>query len=162
MDNIERIFQPNMNGGLKKTMMPERKQEPEKNRTVMVAIVVLVIFILGSLGASFYFYQKYKKAVSNPAAVSLEEAREITEKIGKFIELPEESPTLATVSNKEKLQNQPFFSKAENGDKVLIYSQVGKAILYRPSTNKIIEVTSLTGGGNTSSVQENINQNLQE
>jgi hypothetical protein len=52
-----------------------------------------------------------------------------------------ETPSLATVTNKEALsKTQLFFASAENGDKLLIYAKAMKAILYRPSTDKIIEV----------------------
>lgn len=63
------------------------------------------------------------------------------------MELPAgEQPTLATVADQEKLKGQDFFSHAQNGDKLLIYPKAKKAILYRPSTGKIIEVTNLTSG----------------
>jgi hypothetical protein len=63
--------------------------------------------------------------------------------IGKLIELPKEIPTIATVSDVTKLQDQQFFSQAKNGDKVLIFAQAKEAILYRPSENKLIHVAPL-------------------
>jgi len=102
-------------------------------------ILALIIFL-----PSFYFYNKYqslKKTVSDPSDSAKKEVNTLVALVGKLIELPEgEEPTVATVSDKDKLSPQPFFDKAQNGDKVLIYSKAKKAILYRPSTNKIIEV----------------------
>jgi hypothetical protein len=68
------------------------------------------------------------------------EAREIIRKVGELTILPDETPTVATVADKKSLQKQAFFERAENGDKVLIFETAKKAILYRPSTNKIIEI----------------------
>ena len=93
---------------------------------------------------SYFFYSKYQKAqklLKDPSYIQKQEVKSLVEKVGKLIDLPEgEEPTIATVSDKEKLSAQPFFSKAENGDHVLIYTKAKKAVLYRPSTNKIIEV----------------------
>ena len=50
---------------------------------------------------------------------------------------------LATVSDPELLKNKSFFLSSEKGDRVLIFSKIGKAILYRPSINKIVEVVSI-------------------
>ena len=50
---------------------------------------------------------------------------------------------MATVSDPEKLKDQPFFAKAQKGDKVLIYSNSQKAILYSPTEDKIVEVAPI-------------------
>jgi len=110
-----------------------------KNKKLYFAIVVILIALLPSL----YFYNQYKKTqkILNTLPKSVDETRKLLDKIGKLIELPkDEDPLIATVSDKEKLKNQAFFQIAENGDKVLIYSKAKKAILYRPSSNKIIDV----------------------
>ena len=64
-----------------------------------------------------------------------------------MIVLPEdEIPTVATVSDPEKLKEQPFFSDAKKGDKVLIYANAKKAILYDPMANKIVTVAPINIG----------------
>lgn len=104
------------------------------------AIVLVIAIVLGGAGGGGYFlYKKYKKS-----PVSLSEVDDVVGKVGKLMDLPGETATLATVTDKEKLKDQPFFAQAENGDKAIIYTQAKKAILYRPSTNKIIEVMYLS------------------
>lgn len=105
--------------------------------------IALVLIILVAAAVSWYFYMEYQKAqalLKNPSSALAQKDKEIIAKVGKLIELPSEQPTLAEVSDKSKLANQAFFANAENGDKVLIFSHAKKAILYRPATNKIIEV----------------------
>lgn len=103
-----------------------------------VASVVMILVVLGLGATSYYFYHKYKSVPSV-------ETDEIIVKVGKLMELPNgEIPTLATVTDKDKMKEQPFFAKAENGDKVLIYTKAQKAILYRPTLNKIVEVMQLS------------------
>ncbi len=61
--------------------------------------------------------------------------------VGKLIDLPkDEKPTVATVSDSDKLKDQQFFKNAKTGDKVLIYTSTKRAILYRPSEHRIIDV----------------------
>ncbi len=124
-------------------------------------LIFVVVFAIASV-PSYYFYNKYQKSqalLKNPTEAAKQEVQALTARVGKFIDLPNEEPTIATVSDKEKLADQPFFQKAENGDKVLIYTQARKAILYRPLTNKIIEVSTVNLGGAadnaTSSAQVN-------
>jgi len=112
-----------------------------------VLIGILVIGILVSLGATYYFYNQLNKLRLNPQEAAQEEARALVAKVGKLIVLPEdENPTVATVADPEALRSQPFFAKAEKGDKVLIYTNARKAILYNPENNKIVEVAPINIG----------------
>ena len=124
-----------------KTNLPPKKS---------LAILLIIVAVLALAAApSYYFYDKYQKSqqlLKNPTAAARAEVKTLVERVGKLIELPNEEPTVATVSDKEKLKDQPFFQKAENGDKVLIYTQARKAILFRPAANKIIEVSTVNLG----------------
>lgn len=137
--------------------------EKMRGKWVKLAIIAVAIFVLVAVsGTAIYFYwQSKKSAVGNKAASSgsdmqaEKEIQTIKETIGKFLELPsDEEPVLATVTDIEKVKSQKFFANAQNGDKVLIYSENKKAILYRPSSNKIIEVAPLSETKQESSVQD--------
>ena len=102
--------------------------------------ILLVFSLASSILAGFFFVQYQQAKKTNPEI----EVKRVVEKVSRLIELPgEETPTLATVSDKGKLSEQEFFSKAENGDKVLVYLKAGKAVLYRPNLNKIIDVAPI-------------------
>jgi len=82
----------------------------------------------------------------NPQQLVDQQGAEIVSKVSLLMDLPNEAPTIATVLDASKLQDQVFFKNAKNDDRVLIYTQAKKAVLYRPSTNKIIEVSPLNLG----------------
>ncbi len=108
-------------------------------------VLVAIAFFLALLPSGYFFtrYQQAKSLLQNPQALTNIETNKIKNKVALLMVLPSEEPTLATVSNAKKLKDQPFFKNAENGDKVLIYTNSRKAILYRPSINKIIEVAPI-------------------
>jgi len=116
-----------------------------------LAVILVALVILSAFG---YLYFKYTKAQAEAAHLRelansgiTEEVESLVTTVGKLMELPTgENPTIATIKDKEKLADQPFFTRAENGDRVLIYAQAKKAILYRPDTNKIIEVSVINIG----------------
>lgn len=109
----------------------------------------IIVFIFALI--SFFWFQKYKEArkqLRDPQRVQQAQIRAIVEKVGKLIDLPaDEEPTLATVTDLDKLSDQPFFANAQLGDKVLIYIKNQKAILYRPSENKIINLSTIETEG---------------
>lgn len=106
-----------------------------------IFMIAMMIIFAGAIASGVYFYWRYQKVVKNPEIITKQETTWVLEKINKLIDLPQdETPTVATVLDKDKLKEQDFFKKAENGDKVIVYMKAKKAVLYRPNTNKIIEV----------------------
>ncbi|HUC89742.1 MAG TPA: hypothetical protein VMR45_02985 [Patescibacteria group bacterium] len=64
----------------------------------------------------------------------------VTKRVSRHYQLPAgETPALATVTDKKSLQT-PFLQQANNGDKILIYQKAQRVIIYRPDTDKIIDV----------------------
>jgi hypothetical protein len=106
---------------------------------------------LGVLGVVYDQYQKTQnelaKIKNDPQAVRAEETKKLVEQVSRVMVLPSsETPTVATITDISKIKNQPFFAKAENGDKLLIYTNAKRAILFRPSTNKVIDVAPVNIG----------------
>jgi len=121
---------------------------PVKNKMVMYGIVLGLV--VAAAVPSYYFYSQYQKTkqlLQNPSAAAQEDLQSTVNKVGILMDLPKnEVPTFAVVSDVKKLKGQTFFAHAENGDKVLIYTKSQKAILYRPSINKIIDVAPVSLG----------------
>jgi hypothetical protein len=72
-----------------------------------------------------------------------EEVKKTLDQLSKIMVLPGEKPTIGTITDKNKVKTKPFFRLAENGDKIILFSQNKKIILFRPSTNKIINIELL-------------------
>src|SRR4030042_3496038 len=117
-------------------------------KSMLTALLAFLALVAVLYFATFQFMKNRQD--SNAAAQR--EIKAITTRIGKFMELPQgEEPTLATVSDREKLKGQQFFLNAKKWDKVLVYPKAKKVILYRPSSGKIIEVANLTSGNRVES-----------
>lgn len=69
--------------------------------------------------------------------------RWVADRVARLIQLPEEPAKIARVTDKTKLEPVPFFKAAENGDVVLIFEQSGRAIIYRPKIDKLIEAGNI-------------------
>ncbi len=116
-----------------------------KSSNHMTKVFGFLIIILA--GIAFYFYTQYNDLKADPEAQATEEIDALVMEVGKLIVLPaDERPTVATVTDMDKLKDQPFFANAQNGYKVLIYTQAKKAILYDPIARKIIEVAPINIG----------------
>src|SRR3989344_3462641 len=104
----------------------------------------LAIILVVVLGVAIWFFFNGPGVRLSEEELALKEAVELQARVGKLIVLPNnEIPTVATVTDPALLANQPFFSGTKAGDKVLIYAEAKKAILYDPELNKIINVSPL-------------------
>lgn len=121
-----------------------------KKKVVIGGLILLFIALIS--GGVFYYTKKVRPSNQNSINsanltdgitsdnTSQNDVDSVVNKVKKLMLLPDETPILATVTDLEKVKGQVFFTKAQLGDKVLIYMQAKKAILYRPTDNIIIEV----------------------
>lgn len=137
---------------------PGKSKKNKSNKKFAVIVAVLVL-ILGAGGYYAYSYIQDQNAkidrLSDPQEAAKDEVTKLVVVVSQITELPaDETPTLATVSDAAKLKSQAFFKNAQNGDKVLIFTKAKKAFLYRPSTNKIIEIAPINIGDNQKSTSK--------
>lgn len=116
-----------------------------KKQSIVIAGCIGLVVVAGIV--TLYFWNQNRALKQTPQRLAQEKVREVVELVGQLIVLPEgETPTVATVTDPERLRDQPFFAKSRAGDKVLIYTNARKAILYRPFEHKLVEVAPLNIG----------------
>jgi hypothetical protein len=106
--------------------------------------IVIIIIAITAIGFGSYFYYKLHKLDNVTASNKENEVDALILKVSKLYLLPVgERPTIATVSDPLALKDKAFFTSSQKGDKVLIFTKASKAVLYRPSIDKIIEIVSV-------------------
>lgn len=131
----------------KKITKKEEVEETSKKGGFLGKLAFAVLFVVLVVGGSFLLWQNYQlKAVASDVGSDTEmtavEIQDLLAKIGKHILLPsDEEPTIATIVDAEKLsQEQAFYQNVVNGDKVLIYMQAQKAVIYRENGDVLVNV----------------------
>ncbi len=134
-------------------MTPISDKLGKKNKVLFFGIIAVLVVAFGSTA---YFYVKYNNLKKDPNIEAKEDTARLVREVGKIMELPaDETPTVATISDIEKLKDQAFFAKAENGDKLLAYGgKYMQAILYRPSIHKIINVAPIVPDGQSATAKQ--------
>lgn len=111
--------------------------------------ITFFVVAITSLFFGGYFYYQFRTLKNNPDTQAQKEAQDLLGKVAQLYLIPTgEEPTIATVSDPNALKNQSFFTSSQKGDKVLIFTKAGKAVLYRPSINKIIETAPINNSKN--------------
>lgn len=112
---------------------------------LLIITAVIILALVFEAGR----YSVYR---AHPELTSTEQASAILTNVGELIELPSEQPTMATINDAASAkQQQPFLTNALNGDILIVYPNAGEALLYRPSTNKLIAVGPVNAGAQTGS-----------
>lgn len=126
------------------------------NKNILQTVIaVLLVLSLAGNGLLLWQYTEQRDELaeaeqtidlfrSDPESAQQANIEQYIEQVGRVYDLPgDETPSLATVSDKDALDDQPFFERAENGDVVLIYPEAQLAILFRPATGQLINISSL-------------------
>jgi len=125
----------------------KNKFEIKDINRVTIIIIGAVVLVLASI--SIYLFINWRDAkkeldsYSDPAQyekLQKERAQITVDAVKKLMILPDDEPTIATIIDIDSLkkQNQEFYKNAKNEDKILLY--VNKAIIYRESSNIIVNV----------------------
>lgn len=122
-------------------------------RTYLLWSITLAVLVAIALAFEAGRYSVY---VSHPELAGTEQAQEILSKVGQLIQLPQgETPTMATIKDASAVKKgQPFLDNAANGDILIVYTNAAEAILYRPSTNKLIAVGPVNPGAGSQATQQ--------
>jgi hypothetical protein len=116
---------------------------------VGLGFLILIAMLFSVMSDRNQLKSKVDKLSGSSSTSQVQADKATVAEVGKYLELPtDETPIVATVGDVEKARGQSpeFFAKAANGDKVLLYSKAKEAILYRPSTKKIIVVAPFSSG----------------
>jgi uncharacterized protein HemX len=113
---------------------------------LLIAVIGLGLWAWGLHSDNADLKKQVASLNNNPAIVAQRETDALIAKVSALVDVPkDETPQAAVVSDVAKAKAQSaFFANAQNGDKILLYVKNGKAVLYRPSTNKVIEYGPLT------------------
>lgn len=135
---------------------PRTTKNPQKKKGFLKYLLLIVSYAV--VGVAVWQIQSQMQA--DPArqqARAEAEIKAVVDRVANLILLPsDETPQVAAINDAESLaKTQAFFANAKNEDQILIYLKEQKAIIYRPSENKIINVgpivTDNAGASNTSS-----------
>ncbi len=119
---------------LKGILQPHRRKKTLWAFAAGLAILVLAI-------TAAFFFKEYRDIKKNPDAAAKATSERIIEKVGELYFLPgDETPTVAQIEDKTKLEAQAFFKGAENGDYLLVYSTAKIALIYRERDDKLVSV----------------------
>jgi len=135
-------------------MVATKKKKEEVPKGRFGKSIFGLLFVIIVIGGSFLLWQNYqlKANASEDVVGNMDQTGDeilsdndiaaLVAKISKHIILPsDEEPTIATIVDADKLsQDQAFYSNVKDGDKVLIYMNAQKALIYRESEDVLINV----------------------
>lgn len=117
--------------------------QTNKNKIIIGAVIVALV--LGYLTYRHFAQTPEQKAAARTAELMVQASRHII--------LPSnEVPTIFEIKDPSMLAKQQiFFANAQQGDELLIFSQAGKAIIYSPRRDVIVNVGPITADAATTS-----------
>lgn len=107
---------------------------------------LILLVILGIIIGGYWYLQN--RTLQGIAELDATQVAELVKVVGKHVVLPEpldvSKVQVAGVQDAEKLmQVSQFFREAQNGDQLIIFPT--KLVLFRPSENKIVNISAPSG-----------------
>lgn len=113
-------------------------------RNIKLVLAVLGVLAVGILVWQYLEAKSELNRYTDPVKAVEKESKDLVSQVGQVMVLPQgEQPVPAEVSDESRFANNPAFEGVKNGDKLLIYQEKRKVIIYRPSTNQIVNVITV-------------------
>ncbi len=109
-----------------------------KSKKILSILIIIVIVVLG-----YAIFKKFNPTNSSAVEGQLsdKEIKVLVDKVSKLINVPEETPVIATIIKADQLiVEQRFYVGSKDGDYLMVFPKAQKAIIYRESENKLINV----------------------
>jgi hypothetical protein len=128
----------NIDGVIRSANPRRSKRRLGRQWQYIIGICTIVILSVGCV------LMLYNRNTDSEQPVIASDVQIVKSSVSKHFLLPsDEEPALATVTDLSKL-NSALKAKAQNGDRVLIYQNNRIAILYRPSIDRVIDITPVS------------------
>lgn len=106
---------------------------------VVVAVIVLGLFMSRRV---------------TPQKVEALNVDRLMQSVARLMVVPNETPIIATINDADVLtKEQLFYSGSKNGDKLIIFPQAQKAVIYSPGRNVIVNSGPFVVNSGTSQTQ---------
>lgn len=143
---------PTKSSGLEDNKSGKKPAKQRRLRKPKLTTVLVLIVLLGLAAGSAYLYTQYEATQEKVEQLSTVQGQEELNKtqteqllgeMRQMILLPtDEDPAVATIIDINQLNSNEFYKDAQNGDRVIVYSNAKKAYIYRPDTKMVINVGS--------------------
>ncbi len=139
-----------INSPQSKTVTKSTKKGKGKKVFLLLLSYVIVAIVV------WHIQLQFSNSPERQQELARQEVQAVVDQLKEIMIIPEnEFPQMATVDNAPELaKTQDFFASVQNGDKILIYLQNKKAIIYRPSTEKIVNIGPVVTDNNQSTAQQ--------
>ena len=133
-----------MSEDLNKKNSVEKKAKKSKKKRILIIVVALIIVV----GGGAFYMQTQNEAYQQKRAEA--KINSMLKKVERLVLLPEdEVPAVFDINEPETLiEQQAFFRGVEAGDKLLVFPETNKAIIYSPKKNQIINIGPVTFDSN--------------
>lgn len=120
------------------TYLPLHKKSRFGKKTLLVACSALILMLIVG---GYAFHRSYNSDVAKQQRLeATNKALEV--EVAKLMILPEgETPVIYQIDDPAALiVQQPFFAGSQKGDRLIVYPQSAKAIIYSPARKLIVNV----------------------
>ncbi|MCX7997205.1 MAG: hypothetical protein N2691_05660 [Patescibacteria group bacterium] len=113
---------------------------------LFVIIPVSVVLVISLVVSGYFAWHAYefKQSRLDPDRAAKLQAERIVSRVSRLMDMPStERASVAVLGARSDEQYRDFFSQAIPGDAVIIFPQARRAILYRDSIDRIIDIVTL-------------------